>query len=103
MTTLRTPREVAERLRCSLRTLSDHVKAGHIKYIIIGHGKKRPRRMFTDADVDAFIERQTRRESLPSLPEPTRRFRAARNAKSGAEVFDIAVQFGVGAKPPHTK
>ena len=79
MTTLRTPREVAERLRCSLRTLSDHVKAGHIKYIIVGHGKKRPRKMFTDADVEDFIERQTRRD-VPVTYEPPLRGRRGKGS-----------------------
>lgn len=70
MTTLLTPAEVAARLRCSRKTLSAHVRAGDIRYIIVGHGKKRPRHMFTEADVEEFITRQTRRD-VPV--EPTRR------------------------------
>lgn len=70
MTALLTPAEVAARLRCSRKTLDAHVHAGDIRYVSIGHGKKRPRRMFTQADVEDFITRQTRRD-VPV--EPTRR------------------------------
>lgn len=70
MNALHTPAEVAARLRCSRKTLDAHVRAGDIRYLIIGHGKKRPRRMFAEADVEEFIERQTRRD-VPV--EPTRR------------------------------
>lgn len=62
MTVLRTPLEVAQRLRCSRRTLDEHVRSGALRYVSIGHGKKRQRKMFTDADVDEFIARQTRRD-----------------------------------------
>ena len=34
---------------------------GALKYVSIGHGSKRPRHMFTDADLDAFIAAQTRK------------------------------------------
>lgn len=61
-TTLLTPDEVAKRLPCSRKTLAGHVSRDDIRYVIIGHGSKRPRRMFTDADVEEFIERQTRRD-----------------------------------------
>jgi excisionase family DNA binding protein len=60
---LRTPQEAAARLRCSQRTLRAHVRAGALRYVIIGRGTKRPRRGFTDADLDEFIERQTRRDA----------------------------------------
>ena len=49
---LRTPAEAAARLGCSIKTLNGHVAAGALKYVIIGHGTKRPRKMFTDADLD---------------------------------------------------
>lgn len=65
---LMTPDEVAERLRCSRKTLSAHVRNGDLKYIIIGHGKKRPRKMFAEADVGEFLKRRTRRETTDSIP-----------------------------------
>lgn len=78
MTSLLTPAEVAARLRCSRKTLDQHFRRGAIRYVSIGHGKKRPRRMFTDADVNEFIERQTRRD-VPGEPtqHATRRSNAA--------------------------
>ena len=45
---LRTPREAAIRLRCSLKTLRGHMASGALRYIVIGHGTKRPRKLLTD-------------------------------------------------------
>ncbi len=56
---LRTPAEAAAKLGCSIKTLNSHIKAGGLKYVIIGHGTKRPRKMFTDADLNQFIADQT--------------------------------------------
>lgn len=87
MTALPTPAEVAARLRCSRKTLDAHVRAGDIRYIIIGHGKKRPRRMFTDADVNEFLDRQARRD-VPV--EPARRVtRHSTAAHSGEEPIGL--------------
>jgi hypothetical protein len=44
---LRTSTEAAEFLRCSRKTLSAHAGSGALRYVIVGHGTKRPRRMFT--------------------------------------------------------
>src|SRR5262245_38763671 len=52
---LRTPAEAARKLRCSIKTLFAHVASGALRYVDIGRGTKRPHRMFTDADLDAFI------------------------------------------------
>jgi hypothetical protein len=71
---LRTRREAAARLRCSLKTLNGHVRSGALRYVIIGHGKRRPLRMFTDGDLDALIESQTRKDvPCPSTPTRARR------------------------------
>jgi hypothetical protein len=64
---LRTLHEGAARLGCSVRTLRGHIASGAISYVVIGHGKKRPRRMLTDADIDAFITAQTRKDSPACL------------------------------------
>src|SRR5688500_5750229 len=63
MTGLITMREAAARLRCSPKTLNAHIRSGALRYVITGAGAKRPRRMFTDADLDEFIEGQTRRDA----------------------------------------
>ena len=60
---LRTPAEAARKLHCSIRTLNAHVAAGDLRYVIIGKGTKRPRKMFTDADLNEFIANQTRKDA----------------------------------------
>ena len=65
---LRTPREAARKLHCSVKTLNGHVASGALRYVIIGHGMKRPRRMFADADINDFIAAQTRKVTpCPSI------------------------------------
>jgi hypothetical protein len=59
---LLTRAQAAAKLNCSLRTLDGHVASGALRYVDIGHGKKRPRKMFTDADLDEFIANQTRKD-----------------------------------------
>ena len=62
-----TEAEAAAKLGISIKTLSGHVAAGSLKYVAVGHGTKRPRRMFTDADLDEFIVNQTRKDSPMSV------------------------------------
>lgn len=85
MTALLTPAEVADRLRCSRKTVAEHVNNGDLKYVIIGRGKKRARRMFTEADVDEFIVRQTRRDMPCQSTNP--RARRSTSSTSGGEVI----------------
>jgi Helix-turn-helix domain len=59
---LLTPAEAARKLRCSIKTLSGHVASGALRYVDVGLGKKRMRRMFTDADLDNLIANQTRKD-----------------------------------------
>jgi excisionase family DNA binding protein len=72
---LLTPREAARKLRCSTKTLDQHVASGALRYVQIGHGTKHVRRMFAPSDLEAFIETQTRKESpsCPSSKTPGRR------------------------------
>ena len=64
---LKTAAQAAAKLGCSIKTLKGHVAAGALKYVILGHGTKRPRRYFTDADLAEFIQAQTRKdEPCPS-------------------------------------
>jgi excisionase family DNA binding protein len=58
-----TMREAAARLGCSVRTLQGHIASGAIRYVNIGHGRTKPRRMFTDSDLAEFIANQTRKDS----------------------------------------
>ena len=59
---LLTKDDAAAKLGCSVKTLDGHVESGALRYVAIGHGRKRPRRMFTDADLDNFIANQTRKD-----------------------------------------
>ena len=59
---LLTPKEAAARLAITLEQLTALVFDGEIAYIAIGRGQKRPRRRFTEADIEEFIERRRRRE-----------------------------------------
>ena len=60
---LKTAAQAAARLGCSIKTLNGHVASGALRYVAVGHGKRRTRRMFTDADLDDFIANQTRKDS----------------------------------------
>jgi hypothetical protein len=59
--------EAARKLRCSIKTLRGHIDAGDLRYVSIGKGTKRPRRMFTPADLDSFVANQTRKD-VPCPP-----------------------------------
>jgi predicted site-specific integrase-resolvase len=72
MTDLKTPAEAAAALHCSQKTLAGHVRSGALRYVIVGLGKKRPRRMFTAEDIQDFIERQMRRDTPATAPRTHR-------------------------------
>ena len=95
---LRTQAEAAAKLGCSIKTLKGHIATGAVRYVIIGHGSKRPRKMFTDSDLDEFIAAQTRKDfPCPSTAPAKRRtgistsnitvigFTARRNAQLGVK------------------
>ena len=66
--------EAAAKLGCSIKTLNGHIESGVVRYVIIGHGSKRPRKMFTDSDLNAFIAAQTRKDApCPSTASRARR------------------------------
>ena len=68
---LMTMREAAAKLGCSVKTLKGHIACGALRYVIIGHGTKRPHKRITPADLNAFIEAQTRKDvACPSTASP---------------------------------
>jgi hypothetical protein len=91
---LRTMAEGAAKLRCSIKTFNGHVAAGRLKYVLVGHGTKRQRRMFTDADLDEFITNQTRKD-VP-CPSTARSARRTGTSTSSGTVID----FTAPRKPP---
>ena len=82
---LLTLREAATRLACSIRTRG-HVEAGALRYVVIGHGKKRPRMMFTNAVLNEFIDNQTRKD-VPACPSSPTSARHTINTTSSSEVI----------------
>jgi hypothetical protein len=88
---LLTASEAAVKLRCSIKTLNGYVAAGALKYVPIGHGKKRPRKMFTDADLDQFIAAQTRKD-VPACPSSARSARRTGITTSNGEVIGFTAR-----------
>src|SRR5215472_10949272 len=84
---LKTAAQAAAKLNCSIKTLFGHVASGALRYVDVGHGTKRPRYRFTDADIDAFIAAQTRKD----VPCPSTASRARRigTSISGGEVIAL--------------
>jgi hypothetical protein len=92
--------QAAAKLRCSIKTLNGHVASGALGYVIIGHGTKRPRRFFTNSDLNKFIEAQTRKDS-PQCPSSVPRARRSGTSTSGTKIIAFTAQPrpGTGAKP----
>jgi hypothetical protein len=97
---LRTAEEAAAKLRCSQKTLNGYVAAGTLRYVAIGHGSKRQRKMFTDADLNALIEAQTRKDS-PACPSSASRARHTGTSTSSGAVIAFTARRNAprGAKP----
>jgi hypothetical protein len=96
---LLTAAQAAAKLNCSIKTLNGHVAAGALKYVSIGHGTKRPRKMFTDADLDEFIANQTR--EAPPCPSTASRARRTGTSISSGEVIGFMARRNarLGVKP----
>jgi hypothetical protein len=60
---LKKPRQVADELGISPKTLMAHVRAGNISYVLTGLGKVRKHIGFRQSDVDGFLERQAHLET----------------------------------------
>jgi helix-turn-helix protein len=96
---LLTSAEAAAKLGCSIKTLNGHIAAGALKYVAIGHGMKRPRKMFTAADLDEFIANQTRKDA--PCPSDVIRAHPTGNTISRSEVVAFSARRSVrpGGKP----
>src|SRR5262249_32869277 len=97
---LLTRAEAARRLRCSEKTLRAHLDAGDLRYVSIGKGTKRPRKMIAPADLDDFIANQTRKDS-PVCRYIASRARCSSTSNSASEVIAFTGQPRPrpGAKP----
>jgi hypothetical protein len=96
---LRTLAQGAEKLACSLKTLRGHIASGALRYVIIGHGTKRPRKFLTDEYLAEFIANQTRKD-VP-CPSTASRARHSGTSISSGEVvaFTARPKSPRGAKP----
>src|SRR5690348_8969127 len=99
MSALKTPAEAAAVLHCSRKTLTGHVRAGDLRYVIVGLGKKRPRRMFTVEDIQEFIERQTRRDTPCRSIGPRARHTTNSTLKSEVIAFTALRSARANGKP----
>jgi hypothetical protein len=88
---LKTLSEGAAKLGCSLKTLKGHIASGALPYVALGHGSKRQRKMLTDADLDAFIANQTRKD-VPACPSIESRVRRIGTSTSTAEVIGFSAR-----------
>jgi len=88
---LLTADEAAARLRCSTKTLNGHIAAGAIRYVAIGHGSKRPRKMFTAADLDDFVANQTRKDA-PACQSAATRAHPTGNTTFKSEVIAFSAR-----------
>jgi integrase len=85
------PREAARQLHVSTDQLAGFVHDGELKYVNVGRGQKRPRMMFTQQDLDEFIERRTRRQSQwrPSTRARTRGTSRPTSGSAGKNIVDL--------------
>ncbi|MCP4284081.1 MAG: helix-turn-helix domain-containing protein [Gammaproteobacteria bacterium] len=90
-----TPAKAAEALGISVKTLTGHVKDGELRYVNVGRGSKKPRRMFDIGDLTDFKERRTRRE-MPCR-SISRRARPSTNTTSKCEVVAFTALQNAGA------
>jgi hypothetical protein len=97
---LRTAHEAAERIGCSAKTLRDHVRSGALRYVLIGHGTRRLRKMFADSDINDFIANQTRKDSPASWPssKTSARRSGATTSKSEVVAFTARPNARTGGK-----
>jgi hypothetical protein len=96
---LKTAAQAAAKLNCSIKTLNGHVASGALKYVAIGHGTKRRRKMFTDPDLNEFIANQTQKDS-PCPSDATRGRRSgSTTSKSEIVAFSEVQRRRRSAKP----
>jgi excisionase family DNA binding protein len=89
--------EACQRLGICPRTLLGEIKAGRLQYVLVGK-----RRHFKPADLDAYIERQTRgwpRTNQPFLDGEPHRHTPARISPSMVVDFETALAMTKKKKP----
>jgi excisionase family DNA binding protein len=81
------PHEAANRLGVSVDTLDGIVRDGALAFVNVGRGEKRPRRMFDEHDVDAFIE--TRKQRCTSTKTASRNSSKRKSGSRGDNIVAL--------------
>jgi excisionase family DNA binding protein len=76
------PREVAAQLGVSVLTLRRLIANGAIEYVMIGNSNSRPRKAFTQTQVDDFLQSRVRRKSPMPDPPHSKRVRSRQSHES---------------------
>ena len=96
---LRMKIEAAAKLGCSVKALDGYIKAGALRYVPLGHGTKRVRKMLADTDLNEFITNQTRKDS--PCPSAATRARRSGSTDSKSEIVSFSeVQRGRRSAKP---
>src|SRR5205823_2559582 len=91
-------KEAAKRLNITEDQLAALVQDGELSYINVGRGKKRPRRRYTQRDLEELIERRRRREAC--LSGSPRTHRSTDTTSGSAVVGFTALRNAQLAKKP---
>src|SRR5216683_1468164 len=88
---LLTPKMAARYLGISVKTLTGHTDDGEIRYINVGRGKKKKRRMYTRPDLEEFKERRAQRE-VKCLSTGTRKARSTTTTSNSKVIAFTALR-----------
>jgi excisionase family DNA binding protein len=80
------PKEAAERLGCSIKTLLRHAKDGSIRYINVGKGLQKLHRRFDPTDIEDFKDKR-RRQEVSLCQSTSARTRRTTTSTSKCEVI----------------
>jgi hypothetical protein len=89
---LLTPKQAAADIGISVKTLTGHANDGEIRYINVGRGKKKTRRMYDPNDIKEFKERRARREVPQCQSTATRKARSTTTISDSKVIAFTALQ-----------
>jgi hypothetical protein len=95
------PKEAAKKLHVSVDQIEGFCRDGELTFVNVGRGKKKIRRMFTEADIADFIERRRRRN--PCLPRSKVRRTTLPSSSAAAVSFLARLDARQNEKPAKPK
>jgi excisionase family DNA binding protein len=103
--TLKTPREAAERLGVSVKTIIGLVDDGALRFVDVGRGKVKRRLKFRDEYLDEFVADRSRKEPPPCRSGYAPNIHPITNSSSKSTVAHFRAQrnAGTGARPKGSK